>query len=128
MSGSLNPKQEAFCKEYVIDLNATQAAIRAGYAEKTAYSQGQRLLKHVEVVSRLAEYAKKRCDEADISAKMVLDGIKAIAQKEDSRDGDRLKAYGLLGKYLKLFSDAKTIQLPDDCNFTMVVHGSKPDA
>src|SRR5690606_24873160 len=45
----LTPKQAAFAREYLVDLNATQAAIRAGYSEKTAYSQGQRLLKNAEV-------------------------------------------------------------------------------
>ena len=46
---SLTPKQARFVEEYLVDLNATQAAIRAGYSAKTAYSQGQRLLSHVEV-------------------------------------------------------------------------------
>lgn len=45
---ALNAKQKQFYKEYVVDANATQSAIRAGYSKKTAYSQGQRLLKHVE--------------------------------------------------------------------------------
>lgn len=45
----LTPKQEAFVQEYLIDFNATQAAVRAGYSSKTAYSIGQRLLKNVEV-------------------------------------------------------------------------------
>jgi len=45
----LTPKQLRFCQEYIIDFNATQAVIRAGYSKKTAYSQGQRLLKNVEI-------------------------------------------------------------------------------
>lgn len=49
----LNEKQRAFIDEYVKDKNATQAAIRAGYSEKTAYSQGQRLLKKVEIKEAL---------------------------------------------------------------------------
>lgn len=48
---SMNDKQRAFVREYLIDRNATQAAIRAGYSEKTAYSIGQRLLKNVEVAA-----------------------------------------------------------------------------
>lgn len=55
----LSPKQQRFVDEYLIDLNATQAAIRAGYSEKTAYSQGQRLLNNVEV----KKYMQKRMDE-----------------------------------------------------------------
>ena len=58
MAKKLTAKQKRFCDEYLIDLNATQAAIRAGYKKETAYSQGQRLLKNVEVQKHIAE--KKR--------------------------------------------------------------------
>ena len=46
---NLSLKQKRFCDEYLIDLNATQAAIRAGYSKKTAASQGERLLRKVEI-------------------------------------------------------------------------------
>lgn len=45
----LNPKQQRFCEEYLISLNATQAAVKAGYSEKTAGSQGSRLLKDISI-------------------------------------------------------------------------------
>jgi len=45
----LTPKQRIFCREYLLDLNATQAAIRAGYSQKTADPQGPRLLGNVRV-------------------------------------------------------------------------------
>ena len=45
----LNEKQKRFVLEYLIDLNATQAAIRAGYSKKTAYSMGQQNLKKLEI-------------------------------------------------------------------------------
>ena len=51
----MNARQQKFSDEYVIDLNATQAAIRAGYSKKTAYSQGQRLLSHVEVAEAIQD-------------------------------------------------------------------------
>jgi hypothetical protein len=47
-------KQERFVEEFLIDLNATQAAIRAGYSEKTAKSQGQRLLTNVDIAAAFA--------------------------------------------------------------------------
>ena len=57
----MTAKQKRFCDEYLIDLNATQAAIRSGYSEKTAYSQGQRMLKNVEVKAYIdAELEKIR--------------------------------------------------------------------
>ena len=49
----LNPKQKRFVAEYLVDLNATQAAIRAGYSKKTARSQGQRLLTHVDICTAI---------------------------------------------------------------------------
>lgn len=77
----LNAKQEMFCKEYLIDLNATQAAIRAGYSERTAYSQGQRLLKNVEVLARVKELKEKRADELELDAYWVLKRLKDISDR-----------------------------------------------
>ncbi len=68
----LNAKQKMFCEEYLIDLNATQTAIRSGYSEKTAYSQGQRLLKHVEVQEYIQELKEKRAERTEITADRVL--------------------------------------------------------
>ncbi len=51
----MKPKQQRFAEEYLIDSNATQAAIRAGYSAKTAYSQGQRLLSHVEIKAAIQD-------------------------------------------------------------------------
>ena len=68
----LNEKQRLFCEEYVVDRNATKAAIRAGYSEKTAYSQGQRLLKHVEVKSLLTKAIEERSERTKIDADWVL--------------------------------------------------------
>jgi len=56
----------------LIDLNATQAAIRAGYSEKTAYSMGQRLLKNVEVAKAISEAQAKRSKRTEITQDMVL--------------------------------------------------------
>lgn len=57
----LTAKQQRFCDEYLIDLNATQAAIRAGYSEKTAYSIGNENLKKPEI----SEYIEKRMAEKE---------------------------------------------------------------
>lgn len=69
---ALNQKQEAFCREYIIDLNATQAAIRAGYSERTAPAQGCRLLMNVNAQSRISELKGKRNTKTDIDASYVL--------------------------------------------------------
>ena len=66
--GELTSKQKAFADEYLVDLNATQAAIRAGYSEATAYSQGQRLLKNVEVAGYIASAQSERSERTQINA------------------------------------------------------------
>jgi phage terminase small subunit len=68
----LTPKQEQFVREYLIDLNATQAAKRAGYSERTAYSQGQRLLKDVEIQQAITEAMNNRAQRTGITADRVL--------------------------------------------------------
>jgi phage terminase small subunit len=68
----MTPKAARFVKEYLIDLNATKAAERAGYSKKTAYSAGQRLLKHVEVAAAIEKAAAKRAEKTDITAERVL--------------------------------------------------------
>lgn len=68
----LTPRQQAFVAEYLIDLNATQAAIRAGYSKKTAYSQGQRLLKYAEVQDAIVKAQATRSMKTGIDAAWVL--------------------------------------------------------
>ena len=60
---SLNDKQRRFVNEYLIDLNATQAAIRAGYSQKTAYSHGERLLKNVDQTQQTYQNALQELSE-----------------------------------------------------------------
>lgn len=69
---ALTPKQEKFWQEYLEDFNATEAAIRAGYSKKTAYSQGQRLLKNVEIRHRLAQHRKKMEERTEVTAERVI--------------------------------------------------------
>jgi len=75
----LNDKQQTFVDEYLIDLNATQAALRAGYSERTAYSQGQRLLKHVEVQKAIQQAQQERRRRTQVDADRVLLELSRIA-------------------------------------------------
>lgn len=119
----LNAKQKRFSEEYLVDLNATQAAIRAGYSEKTAYSMGQRLLKNVEVRSyidaRLEEIRSERTADAqevleyltsvmrgehkDEVLRFVGDGVQAPIDISVSAR-DRMKAAELIGKRYGMFN------------------------
>lgn len=75
----LNVNQMRFVDEYLIDLNATQAAIRAGYSAKTAYSIGQRLLKKVEIQAYVSERQKNLSERTGITQDMVLHELAKIA-------------------------------------------------
>lgn len=69
---ALTPKQKAFAEEYLLDLNATQAAIRAGYSEKTANREGSRLLSNVDIQKLIEEAKEKRSERVKIDADWVL--------------------------------------------------------
>ena len=75
----LTPKQERFCLEYLIDSNATQAAIRAGYSPNAAQEQASRLLSNVMVESKIQELRSLVADRLKIDAEWVLTRFKAIA-------------------------------------------------
>ncbi len=141
----MTPKQKKFCVEYLIDLNATQAAIRAGYSKKTARSLGQRLLTYVdvrnyikdlrakyfkkgimtaeEVEYRLSKAGRGELKEEVIVVEGVGDGCSEarIVQKHLSVR-DQLKALELMGKRHRLFdttdskSDDEGVQIIDDTN------------
>lgn len=71
----LTPKQERFCMEYIIDLNATQAAIRAGYSKKTAGVQSHELLKKPNIQNFVASRQANVADSLGITATRVLDEL-----------------------------------------------------
>jgi phage terminase small subunit len=74
----LTPKQRAFVREYLIDLNATQAAIRAGYAEVSASAEGSRLLGNVKVAAAVEAAMKSRAERTEITADRVLKELAKI--------------------------------------------------
>lgn len=75
----LTDKQKRFCEEYLIDLNATQAAIRAGYSQKTAFSIGVENLKKPLVQEYLQKLMDERSQRTEITADRVLQELAAIA-------------------------------------------------
>ncbi|WP_145494579.1 terminase small subunit [Yersinia bercovieri] len=78
----LTDKQELFAREYLKDLNATQAAIRAGYSEKTARKIGSENLTKPDVAERIAELKGERCEEVGIDAAYVLRRLVEIDQMD----------------------------------------------
>lgn len=87
---NLTPKQQRFVEEYLIDLNATQAAIRAGYSEKTAKSIGQENLTKPDIQKAIEEAQNKRTEQTQIDAAYVLRRLVEIDQMDvlDIMDDD----------------------------------------
>jgi len=75
----ISPKHQRFIEEYMIDLNATQAAIRAGYSVKTAGQTGDWLVKHPQIARRLGVLMAERSKRTGISADRVLEELAKIA-------------------------------------------------
>lgn len=96
----LTDKQEKFCHAYIVDFNATQAAITAGYSKKTAYSMGPRLLKNVEIQKRLSELSSPILEKLDISAERTIAEMAKVAY---SNIGDIVEIKG--GKVIFKDSD-----------------------
>lgn len=130
----MTKKQKRFCDEYLIDCNATQAAIRAGYSEKTAYSIGVENLKKPEIKSYIEQELKRIRDNNIADAAEVMKYLTCVLRGESlseivvvEGDGDgcssarrmnkapdekeRLKAAELLGKRYSLFKDNMTLEI-----------------
>lgn len=79
---NLTPKQQRFVEEYLIDLNATQAAIRAGYSEKTARDIGCENLAKPNIAKAIEEAQNKRTEQTQIDAAYVLKRLVEIDQMD----------------------------------------------
>jgi len=84
MAQGLTEKQQRFVDEYLIDLNATQAAIRAGYSVRTAKSQGQRMLTFVDVLNAIQLKIVARSEKVGVDAEWVL--TESVALYKIARD------------------------------------------
>ena len=103
----LTPKQARFVAEYLIDLNATQAAIRAGYSDKNAEQSGSQLFRNIQVRAAIDAALAKRSGKLEITAEKVLRDLEelrglAIADKQYS---PAARAIELHGKHLGMFGD-----------------------
>ena len=79
MAALTNKRHEKFCHEYIKDMNATQAAIRTGYSEKTANRIGSRLLSNVDIKTRVAELREAYFNENIMTAQQVEYELTRIA-------------------------------------------------
>lgn len=107
MAGKLTPKQERFVEEYLVDLNATRAAERAGYSARTANEQGARLLVNVSVQKAIQAAKLNRAQKVAVSAEDVLRGVIEVTMLA-RKEGDlktALKGYELQGKHIGMWRD-----------------------
>ncbi len=104
---NLTPKQQRFVEEYLIDLNATQAAIRAGYSEKTAKVIAAQNLSKLNVQKAIEEAQEKLSNKAQVTVEMVVQGLLNEAKdlSEGSTQSARVSAWAHLGKHLGMFKD-----------------------
>lgn len=99
MEQELNPKQKAFCREYIIDHNGTQAAIRAGYSERTAKQIGSALLTKIYIQSEVGRLEGKIIKATELTAKRILEELMRIAFVDPSgiyHANGTLKTFGEL--------------------------------
>lgn len=75
----LSKRQMKFAREYLVDLNFTQAAIRAGYSKKTAGSQGHRLMKNVEIAALVEKGREKAEQNAEVTFERIVQEYKRLA-------------------------------------------------
>ena len=140
---TVTPKQKRFCEEYLVDLNATQAAVRAGYSEKTAKQAGSENLSKPDLKACIEEQLARIQSERIADAAEVMEYLTRVMRGEETEevvavegqgDGvsraalivknlsgkDRLKAAELLGKRYSLFTDkvavdsTAAVQIIDD--------------
>jgi phage terminase small subunit len=105
----LNAKQRCFVLEYLVDLNSTQAAIRAGYSQKTADVIGPRLLGNVRVKEAVAKAVAERAARTEITADAVLKELAVVGfapiPSDHVKVADKLNALALLGRHLGMFTE-----------------------
>jgi len=99
----LSPKQQAFCEEYIITLNATQAAIRAGYSSKTAKQIGCENLSKPYLKEYIEIQLRKKQSSLIATQDEVLSIISEILRENGNKPTERLKAAELLGKYYNIY-------------------------
>lgn len=134
---TLNEKQKAFCREYIKDFNATQAAIRAGYTKRNTNRVGSRLLSNIDIQSHIDELKKEAAVKSRVTPEWILAKLEQIVEmglgneptdvlvkesygvgltQTDSRKMTKAdlaaakSALDLLGRYHGIFTDSTKIE------------------
>ena len=152
---TLTEKQKLFCREYILDLNASQAAERAGYSARCSKEQGYRLLTYAHVQEELSDLIKSREARLEITSDFVLQTIVETIQRcsqgeqiinrqgvpvlgTDLQTGDErplykydstsvLRGAELLGRHLRLFSDRVEHAGPNNGPIELITAETTPE-
>lgn len=125
----MTPKQKLFCKEYLVDLNATQAAIRAGYSARTANRIAQENLTKPDISEAIQKAMAERSEKIGLTQVMVIDGLLKEARNEGkgSSHAARVQAWTALAKHLGMFNDKSEVPGKSKQYTIAVVYGfTKP--
>jgi phage terminase small subunit len=119
----LTPKQEAFTREYPIDNNGKQAAIRAGFSAKTAKEQAVRLLANVNVARAVAKHQAATAKKLQLTEEMVIAGLLKETEPtgEKGQANSRVSAWANLGKHLGMFTDRLAVSGADGGAVELIV-------
>lgn len=101
----LTAKQQAFVREYLVDLNASAAARRAGYSQRTADRTGHENLKKPVVAAAIQVALAERAERTELTQEFVIEGLRGIALDDEQPAAPRVRAYELLGKHRGMFVD-----------------------
>ena len=121
MTDKLTPKQRTFVNEYIVDLNATQAVLRAGYkmTPGAAAVQGSQLLRNPKIQTAIQEAQEDRQKASKITSEWIIAQVARIAEDPETLRRDQLKALEMLGKYCGTWEkqtdqDANTVRVVFD--------------
>jgi phage terminase small subunit len=109
----LSPKMALFVEEYMVDLNASEAVLRAGYKTRNQNRMGAELLRHPLVAAEVSKRKEARSDRLELTADYVLTKLVDIVEKSNDNPTAALRGLELLGKHLGLYRDRQEISGPD---------------
>lgn len=126
----LNARQKRFVEEYLVDLNATQAAIRAGYSEKTAESQASRLLRNVKVAAAVEAGKAELSERTQVTQEWVVAKLRENVENgiQWCQGATVNGALNLLGKHLGMYTDRVDITSGDKPITQITIVGPSDDS
>jgi phage terminase small subunit len=121
----LNPKQQRFVAEYLKDLNASAACVRAGYRTKNADVNGPRLLGNAGIREAVDAALLKRAEKCELTAAKVLEDLARIARKAEEAEqfSPAAKCHELLGKHLAMFTEKHEVAGPGGKASSISING-----